>query len=520
LKSSFLRIETVRKGIVLSSGFNLLAKVLGFVQNIVLAYYFGAQAKTDIVFFSLTLISLLSSFLGLLTSSVIIPESIRMLQDDDQHKYHSFLNVFFLGYVAIAGFASTICFYEPVQSVALISRFSHETLAQSRLLIQLASPLFVLMVGSQYMIDVLTSRRYFTMPMLSSIANSAIVLVAVFLLRTVADVSSILIGLLVAYAIQCILLVALLRRRLAWTFGITPSPIRKLVWHNLGFSQLGNVFSFLSSYAPILVFSGFSPGVVTALNYGQKVSDLPGTIITNQVSSVIGVRFNELCAKGEFDKLNQVFLKSTRSLVFILMPIVGLAFALSEDLIRLLFGRGAFSEESVSQSALFLRYLTLVVPATAIVAMGARLFMALQIINRTFWLQIFSNVLLIGLLLLLVNEFGIIGYPLSFLIVNALNVVANGWFVRRYCPSVKYNTLYGWMVEITLLNAGLVLAVIMVFKVISISPVVRILVGTTGYLVVLVILNHVLRLEREVNVILWQSITRIRQLLVPNRGQS
>ncbi|MBK7649512.1 MAG: hypothetical protein IPJ20_00535 [Flammeovirgaceae bacterium] len=58
-----------------------------------------------------------------------------------------------------------------------------------------------------------------------------------------------------------------------------------------------NITSFFASYVPIYLLSGFNPGIITALIYGQKTAELPTQLITNQVTSVVGIKLNELFGK-------------------------------------------------------------------------------------------------------------------------------------------------------------------------------------------------------------------------------
>ncbi|HTQ66173.1 MAG TPA: hypothetical protein VMI12_15355, partial [Puia sp.] len=74
----FLQVESYKKGIVLSTVFNFFNKGLVFVNSLVVTYYFGIKAQTDIFFYLYNSIVLLGGFIMNFNSSVIIPESMKL----------------------------------------------------------------------------------------------------------------------------------------------------------------------------------------------------------------------------------------------------------------------------------------------------------------------------------------------------------------------------------------------------------------------------------------------------------
>ena len=74
-----LRNESYKKGIINSSLFNIIGKSAAFVQQWLIGYYFGVGAETDVFFFTYNIILFLSFFVLNFTTSVLIPEGMKIL---------------------------------------------------------------------------------------------------------------------------------------------------------------------------------------------------------------------------------------------------------------------------------------------------------------------------------------------------------------------------------------------------------------------------------------------------------
>ena len=73
-----LKTESYRKGILLSSVFNIGGKSIAFIQQWLIGYFFGTHSSTDIFFFTYNIILFISYFFLNLSTSVLIPESINI----------------------------------------------------------------------------------------------------------------------------------------------------------------------------------------------------------------------------------------------------------------------------------------------------------------------------------------------------------------------------------------------------------------------------------------------------------
>jgi putative peptidoglycan lipid II flippase len=254
-------------------------------------------------------------------------------------------------------------------------------------------------------------------------------------------VISILTGILFAYIIQLALLILLMRKYLGWNFSFKFVKINKRILKNIFFAQLGNITSTLTSYIPMYLLSGFNAGVVTALNYGQKTADIPNQFITTQFSSVTAIKYNELVAKVDHEGLNKVFNKTAKFLLFILTPISFFIFLYNKEIIKILYYRGKFDINSVKITSDFLKYFGLLLPFLAINTLVARLFMAYQKIKETFWYQVSFNVITIPFIIVMINYWGIVGYPIALVLAQILNFLSIYYLLMLFFKEINYKKI-------------------------------------------------------------------------------
>ena len=155
-----LKIESYRRGIVISSVFNIIHKVLLFLNSLVIAYYFGTQLKVDIYFYAYNTIVIISTFIATTNTAVIIPESMRIRVSGGHDKASAFLNLFLYTYIRLTALLSIIFLINPIQVFTTFSKFDYAVLSSYNQLLYMAIPLIMLMPVTTLLTDILASYRF------------------------------------------------------------------------------------------------------------------------------------------------------------------------------------------------------------------------------------------------------------------------------------------------------------------------------------------------------------------------
>lgn len=500
MKVSFLRIESYRKGVAWSSFFNLIAQALSFVTSMVLAYYFGMQAKTDVYFYALAVVALMSGLVSSINSSVLIPESMRMEEQRGRVRAMEFINFYLYILLALSLAVTAVIFINPAHFFITISRFDNNVLREHSSIVTWIVPFFTLLVISQYLVDVLSSYKFFTVPMLLTILNRLILLTCVVLFSRGWDILSAVIGGLIATAAQIIISLWLMKSVLGWDFRFRWVHPERSLLRKIAFAQTGNMASMLSAYVPLFLLSSFSAGVLTALNYGQRLASVPALLITTQVSAVIAIKLNELHARHDWDGINRVFLQSSRWLLFLLFPISFFLFIYAYEVVAVFYQRGAFDLAAVNSSALFFRLFIISLPFLAVNTLVARLFMATQKIREGTCYQFGMNIFLCGVTVLGVHQLGAIGYPVAQLVWNGMSLVFLYALLRMVFPSVSYGRVLYDFSRMALFNLVLALLVWGMREFMAgLHPLLSLLLGLIAFLMLFMIGQLLVPLDESIN---------------------
>lgn len=410
----------------------------------------------DIYFYAYNTIFIIATFISSGNTAVIIPESMRIRVQQGEEEAHRFLNIFILSYVALTLLICVIFLFDPVRIFTTFSKYDQNVLSPYSDILYMAVPLLLLVPITTLLTDILASYRFFTVPVIAGMINSIFSLVFVVFFHNLLDVKSILIGLLISYTLNILLLSYLMVRHLKWTFMPSKKGVSKKVLNNLLYSQSGNLLTSVGSYAPLYFLSGTVPGIIASLNYAQQIISQANSFITHQVSVVTRIKLSELYAEKKYKKVNEIFLSTIKFLIFILAPISGLLFLYAEEIISLLFQRGSFTATSVKLSSDMLRYLSLSLPFMAIISIAGNLYVAAQLIRISIVYQVISNVILIGLIAWFVNLFGYTGFPIAYLGINILNVLVVYIYCYYFFPFIRYTEVLKYLFLLTLFNAVLI----------------------------------------------------------------
>ncbi len=409
-----------------------------FIFNAFFAYYFGATVKTDIYLFALSIATIATTYCASCSSSVIIPEAMRFRESHGKQKEVAFLNTFIYTYSFILLIIVIAICVSPTAIYSVISSFATPSLYQNQILLIASAPLILLMPLNRLLIDIIASNRKFFLSSFSIFFNALSTLLLLILLSPSQGLVAAPLAFLGANLLQLAVLTLIMKNLLHWRFISVPDKPSPRLIKNFSFSLLGHLGSLLTGYTPLYLLSSFSAGIITAMNYGQRIADMFTIMITVQFSSVVAIKINELFAKNDSHSINDAFQRAAANLSFILVPISFIVFIFSEEILFILFARGNFTVEAAKLSAVFLQISVLALPFLAYNALVSRLFMAARLISKSVIYQLITSIIMIMLAFAAIHFWGPMGYPLAHVIFYALNTFAAGIMVRKYFPYICY----------------------------------------------------------------------------------
>ena len=475
----------------LSVLFNIISKGILFLLTIIIARYFGSDIKTDIYFFVFATMILFSGFINSIDTAVLIPESMRLREKEGESKAMDFLNYFLLIYFIIGVLFTVIMYFFGTMVFGLISKFTSSDIMTYHTYFWAGSLFFIFHVLTNYLNNILTSLKYFSLPMVISSIKSCVGIVCIFLLKEKYDVLSVIIGGIISYAINLIIQIYILLKSAAWKFSFKKPRIRKATWSNVLYAELGQLTTVASSMFPLYLLSGFGSGIISVMNYGKNIADIPNTLVTSQFANVSGIKLNEEFARKDYAAMNETFLLTSKLMVFILVPVGCFMFIFAEPIVALFYKKGSFTQQAVVDAARFMQLLSITIFSIGINAIVTRIFIAVQAIRQSLLYQVVLNAILIVAIWLFTKSYDEYGYPYGVILINIINFTGMYFICKKYFGVIEYGKLLKYSAAVIAANLPVSALLYYLLLPADMESFYKLVIGFCIYLVVFILMSRI-----------------------------
>lgn len=495
--------ENTNRALAFSMTMSLGAKILNFGQAMVISYAFGTTESTDILFYSLSFILLLTTFIGAINHQVIIPTSIELRENISEEESKGFMSYIYILYFTIGLVLAIGLFFSPSSFIAALSRFPQVAILRNINIIRLILPTLFLIILNTYILDIFTSYEYFTFPMLLDMLKNIIIVIFVLLLKDKFRVESLALGILFGNFAQFVVLNILLFIKLKVRFTLKRYKLSKFIKKNIFFVVTGRASTFLNDFIMISILSGFTAGVFSAMDYAARIDTVLTMVIVGQISTVVGIKILQIYAVKDLEGVKKIFLKYLNIGLFIIFPISIIISFNAEPIIQLLFQRGSFGKEATDITAMFLRYFILTVPLELINSFIVMLIIAKQIQHIAFRWQIFQSFMNIAIVWIVVSKFGYKGYPIAVVVSFAIYILLISYFlVKSEFKFIGWAAIFKPCFRNLLLNICILFVMNLVFLKFNlgdgyIEKIIYIFSTSLFYIVIFLIISYITGLHRE-----------------------
>lgn len=504
------RAESFSQGFVISTTLNMASKILGFLGTILTAFFFGSTPETDLFFFSMGTIGLLSGFLINLDSTKIIPEYMKLRAEGKEDEANNLFSFIFIAFFLITATITILILFNPMEWMSIFSKFDHAIIFSHLSIIRWAAPFIIITTLNSLLIDVLASFKRFSLSIATSFSNNLTSIIFIVLFHKSFGVQSIIIGGLLGGLVQGGILFYFVFHLSHCNFLPKNIPINKKFLEYIGLSQGAYLFSIAGAFFPLYLLTGCSAGIISALGYGQRLIDLLSFILITQFSNVFAIKLNELHIKHEFEKYPEFFIQTGKTALFFSLPIIIIVSVLSFECISAIFVRGEFRHQEALNAAKFASVFVFLIPFLIINTMVARLVMAAHKIDKSFVFQLFMGILAGACCYIGIHFFGAIGYPYSQIVFYAINLLTVRFLLKRWFPWLQgfYGMLiYGFL--IMAINTLIIpLDILIKRSVVQWPPLCIIIVVGSIHIIVFGVIAYVLKLNKSANGIIDSIFNR------------
>ena len=336
---------------------NIVARLFGFLREVVIANQYGASVSADAIVTAYTIPNFIYLVVGGALTTAFISVYHSSKSDKALYVRKSFTTV------AVAAVTITVVlmiFTDPVLHL-FFEDLTPDEFALTRNLYLWMMPSSIILVLSTWMSGVLNVNGKFN---LSSIAvllyNASFVGIAVLLTSYFGPESYGIGALFGALLMGGFLYVGIRNSRL---YSLKPSFALSDDVKRLWVIALPILFggASLQFYFVIhrIVAAGLEEGTISAVNFASKLTGFPQAVMMTAVTTVIYPLLSKKEGEGDMTTVRALYKKGMLYLGALLVPATAIAYFFAEPLVRLVFEHGEFTEEAVLLTVPIFRAFTL-----------------------------------------------------------------------------------------------------------------------------------------------------------------
>ncbi len=404
-------LSRLPKGALLLSGFSMVNVLLGFAREATIAAFFGASAELDAFLVALTIPRILAVNAATITVLVVMPVYVGMRQAGKNEEASALARGWLRLSGAVLGLICVVLLVFAEQVTGLLAPgLTIQARSDAARWLRLLLPYLWLMSAAGVFRMVLESNQKFGAPQASQGLLSILIVAAAFLGHRHLGVGSLAAGFvaggIVGFSLQWLLATRFEPGMLSVAL---PGPLKGLPTAAAGVMLFQTASVQLNNAVDRFFASSLSEGSIACLNYAHTLNSIPSAVITSALATALLPVLARMAAKGDF----KCALRTTRhwmlAVASICAPIVVGVWFFSEEIVSLVFQRGAFDARATRMTAgvLAVYSITIVVSAWSMLLM--RLLLVQQRQKLIAVAAIFALAVKVFFNFILVGTFGLPG---------------------------------------------------------------------------------------------------------------
>lgn len=407
---------------------SLVAAAATYLSLALVARQFGGSAGSDAYFYLVSLTTIFTAVIGSVYSAVFLPVFIDIKIRFNPKSACAFASIVLTWSIIFCLFFSFLSYVFHEQFLLTVSKYDSVKLSQQSDIFILFSAVFFYSVMAEFFRLLLVAYARYTAAALVAIFPPVVLMIFLFSATAGSSASLLAWSLLASKAIVLLLTVTVL-----WTqgvklvFSMARNPdMTKFLKVSTPYGSAGVVTYFATFFFDYMA-TGLGAGVLTSVTYAQRIFALPVALVVNPLLEIARARFAEFHAHNDKAAFQRQYEQVAKVLLYFSIPVALMLYCFAQEIVSMLFRRGAFSDESVSIAASCLQLLAMSVPLTAIFTLNGR---TVESFQRLAWPSFFGtvgNLLLIYLTFELVQRYGFKGIPSARVLVDVLYFLPFGF---------------------------------------------------------------------------------------------
>ncbi|MFP7254364.1 murein biosynthesis integral membrane protein MurJ [Terribacillus goriensis] len=439
----------------------LAQKFLGFFREMLLAQQFGTSIETDAYIIGLTIPTVVFAAVLAAITTTYIPIYIKIQNQKGEVQANTFTNNLLLIVLLISLVAMIFCqifapFIVGIVGSGLSAEGNSIAVNLTRVSLLMLPLLTLIAMYKVY----LEARSKYLMPAFINIPIIVIVIISLMFADKI-GVLGVMIANILGAIIQ-VLIMAIYARKEGYhvRFKKINFKDKNLIEMSLLVIPvlIGTSVQQVNIAVDRILGSRLGEGSIAALSFGQKINEVFFGLISSTISTFIFPKLSNLNSSNLENQFEELVRRSLNLVSLVVLPITMIVIFYNEFIVRILFERGAFNEESTLLTSSALLFYSI-----GMLFLGFR-----DVLNRTFYSMgntktpmrnaAIATVSNIFLSIVLMNVIGFVGIPLASSISSI--ITSTLLLISLRATISKFNFSSFIIVQIKILLSSLILIIV------------------------------------------------------------
>lgn len=409
--------DSIKKSYLSTLLINMISKPLGLVSSALIAYYFGTGQEIDSFLWVAYFVML---FYGVTVgnwNSAIVPVLTEIQNKDGIEKEKEFISFIFTWATIIILLATILLYSSAEFFVEKFANFDENRSLLATNILQTMSLYYLF--TSLYNISevILNSYREFKTPyFLKVILSPLVIITSVYFFAEEYGINSLIAGNIISFFLILMSIIYFFIKRNVFSSGIIvlfeksylKSFFRILL--PLYFGQiLNSAVEIFSKY----LLTGFQVGAIAFISYAERLINIINSAFADNLSKIYFTEYGHILHDKGKSELSKMYEKNLYLVWMIVIPISSILFFFGDYILGILLKRGSFTEESLVNTFIALKMLSIGIFAWSGHLFTGKLFATLKDTIIGMYLIVPNSIIMITMYYYLSNKMGFEGVALS-----------------------------------------------------------------------------------------------------------
>ncbi|KAB3529701.1 murein biosynthesis integral membrane protein MurJ [Alkaliphilus serpentinus] len=335
----------------------IVSKLFGFSRDVVLSYFYGASNISDVYLIAYTIPGIIFSFIGTGIATSFIPLYSDIDRRNGTRRADLFTNNLIIVLLILCGIFVFIGYYFSYPIVrAFAMGFDNTTLELAVKFTRITVFGIFISVVIHIFTSYLNLKNNFHIPALVGIPNNIILIISIWL-SVKLNIILLPIGVVVSLLAQLFLVLIYVNKngfKFNLQLDIKDENLRKLVYLALPV-VIGVSVNQINVLVDRTIASALVVGGISALNYANRLNAFIQGIFVMSIATVMYPLISKMVVDNNIKGLKKALSDAITGINLIVLPVTIGSMTFTNQVISLLFGRGAFDSQAIilTSSALF-----------------------------------------------------------------------------------------------------------------------------------------------------------------------